>query len=224
MCGRFTLRTPLGKLIEQFQLESAPEQLPLRFNVAPTDSVLSLRDTADQRETVMLRWGLVPPWAKELSIGSRMINARSETVAEKPAFREAFRRRRCLVLADGYLEWKKVGSKKQPYHIRMQDHRPFAFAGLWERWTRGDEPLETCTILTTDANSLSREVHDRMPVILQPNDYDLWLDPKFQQAEPLQRLLQPYPSDEMEMVMVSMRVNSVRHDDAACLQEQRELF
>lgn len=213
----------MAALAEQFQLESTP-QLPLRFNIAPTQEVLAVRSPDGVREAALLRWGLVPYWANDLSIGSRMINARSETVAEKPAFSWAFKRRRCLVVSDGYLEWKKIGSKKQPYHIRMQDHRPFAFAGLWERWTKGETPLESCTIITTDANDLSAEVHDRMPVILNESDYELWLDPDFSEAAPLTKLLRPFPSDEMELAAVSMRVNNVNNDDADCLREQRELF
>lgn len=223
MCGRFTLRTPASLLVEQFRLESTP-QLPLRFNIAPTQDVLAVRAAGDLRQPILLRWGLVPYWAKDLSVGSRMINARAETIAEKPAFRSAFRTRRCLVLSDGYIEWRKIGSQKHPYHIRFQDQRPFAFAGLWERWKGGEAPVETCTIVTTDANELSREVHDRMPVILDEENYDVWLDSEFADTKHLQSLLRPYPSDDMELAAVSRRVNNVKYDDAECLVEQRELF
>ncbi len=224
MCGRFTLRTPMGLLVEQFRLENSV-QMSLRFNVAPTQQVVAVRSLDESpRHADLLRWGLVPSWAKELSIGSRMINARCETVAEKPAFRSAFKKRRCLVLADGYIEWKKVGSKKQPYHIHMSDDRPFAFAGLWERWSKGESPVETCTVITTDANELTRDVHDRMPVILDESHYDLWLDPEFQDRDTLCEMLSSYPSNEMAMDAVSMRVNKVQNDDPECLEVQQQLF
>jgi len=205
----------------------AETQLPLRFNIAPTQEVAAVRQAQGQpRRLDNLRWGLIPFWAKDTKIGARMINARGETVAEKPAFRSAFEKRRCLILSDGYFEWKKEGSKKQPFYIRMADDRPFAFAGLWEKW-RGDgeaEPLETCTVITTTANDLTQPIHERMPVILGPNDYQPWLDRKNSKREQLEYLLQPYPSSEMKVERVSMHVNNVRNDDPQCLEVQRELF
>jgi len=222
----------MSLLIEQFRLETSP-QMQLRFNVAPTQDVVAVRSNDSKRNAAAIRWGLVPSWAEDISIGSRMINARAETVAEKPAFRAAFKRRRCLVLADGYIEWKKMGGQKRPFHIHMSDDRPFAFAGLWESWrdkqaTTGDSEesraIETCTVITTDANSLTSDVHDRMPAILPEDSYDMWLDPEFSATELLQRLLQPYDSDEMLMDEVSTRVNNVRNDDPACLTIQKELF
>ena len=229
MCGRFTLRTPTNILVEQFRLGSAP-QLALRFNIAPTQPVAVVRQSPEdsQRHLSLLRWGLIPAWAKDASIGARMINARAESVAEKPAFRSAFKRRRCLVPADGYYEWQKIGSRKQPHYIRMRDDRPFAFAGLWEQW-RGEEGqdaqlLETCTIITTESNELSRPIHDRMPVILDTEDYGLWLDPEVEDRGRLERLLRPFESAKMVADPVSTYVNNVRNDDTKCIAIQRELF
>lgn len=229
MCGRFTLRTPANLIIEQFgaRLESdSPTRWKPRYNVAPTQECPVLR--GPDRQLDKLRWGLVPFWAQDLRAGARMINARSETVATKPAFRSAFKTRRCLVPADGYFEWIRVGKKKQPYWIRMKDQRPFLMAGLWESWRpKGDteaEPVETFTVLTTSSNELTQEIHDRMPVILYPNDYDRWLDPKLQNAEELQHLFEPHDSSAMRLDPVNDRVNSVRNDDEACVQIQSTLF
>jgi len=236
MCGRFTLRTPTNLLVQQFLLDSAPA-LPPRYNIAPTQQIAAVRKTSDdpQRHLVLLHWGLIPSWADDAKIGSRMINARGETVAEKPAFRAAFKRRRCLVPADGYYEWKKPaggkgksnsGGKKQPYYITMADDRPFAFAGLWEYWegASAEGPIESCTIITTDANQRTAEIHDRMPVILHEDDYELWLDPELQEKKPLLPLLKPYASDEMQATPVSTHVNNPRNDDPRCIEAQRELF
>ena len=228
MCGRFTLRTPTNLLVQQFLLDSAPE-LPLRYNIAPTQSVAVARESSDLpgRHLVMLQWGLIPSWAKDPKMGARMINARGETVAEKPSFRAAFKRRRCLVLADGYYEWQKGAAKgkKQPVYITMADDRPFAFAGLWEHWEgSGEGPIESCTIITTDSNDLTADVHDRMPVILHAEDYDLWLDRELEEKEPLLPLLRPYHSDDMKVTLVSTHVNNARNDDPGCIQAQRELF
>ncbi len=205
--------------------------MKLRFNIAPTQDVAVVRKTADdpQRQLVMLHWGLIPSWAKEAKLGQRMINARGETVAEKPSFRAAFKRRRCLVLADGYYEWQKPaakGTKKQPYYIHMQDDRAFAFAGLWEYWEGASSsgPIESCTIITTDSADLTADIHDRMPVILPPEAYELWLDPELQDKDPLLPLLAPYAGDDLQAAPVSTHVNSVRNDDASCIEVQRELF
>lgn len=224
MCARFTLRTPMSVLVDQFRLEQAPQQLELRYNVAPTQPVAAVRVKDEQRRCLLFRWGLVPSWAKDLSIGSRLINARSETVAEKPSFRFAFRHRRCLVLTDGYFEWRKEGKIKQPYYFRMADERPFAFAGLWDRWRGGEEPLESCTVLTTEPNELTRGIHNRMPVILEESDYDLWLDPDVEDKAPLLKLLRSYDSSAMKSEPVSTRVNNVRNDDPECVAVQRGLF
>jgi putative SOS response-associated peptidase YedK len=218
MCGRFTLATPGQTIAEAFELSAAPELRP-RYNIAPTQPVAAIRAAgAAGRELVMLRWGLIPSWAKDAAIGDRMINARGETVAEKPSFRAPLRSRRCLVLADGFFEWKREGERKQPYHIRMRDRRPFAFAGLWDRWAPpGGEPVESCTIVTTEPNELMAAIHDRMPVILPAAAHALWLDPAVRESERLQELLQPFDPDAMEAFSVSPRVNSPRNDDRDCI-------
>lgn len=209
----------MNLIVEQFLLDGAPEWPP-RYNVAPTQKLLCARREPDdnRRQAALLHWGLVPSWADDPKIGNRMLNARAEGVADKPSFRTAFRQRRCLVIADGYYEWKTEGKIKQPYYIRMQDERPFAFAGLWERWRKGEgDPLESVTIITTTSNDLTRFVHDRMPVILDAADYDRWLDPKYFDREELEKLLVPYDSPLMKAEPVSTRVNNVRNDDAECL-------
>jgi putative SOS response-associated peptidase YedK len=219
----------MSKLVEQFQLADVP-QLQFRFNIAPTQDVATIRvaGEAGQRQLSMLRWGLIPSWAKDPSMGARMINARAETVAQKPSFRSAFRRRRCLVPADGFYEWQKQGRRKQPFYFRRRDDQPFALAGLWEPWwedeQRDQPPLETCTIITTEANELSRPIHDRMPVILEAGDYDLWLDPDVQATEPLEALLKPYDASQLRVDPVSTRVNNVRNDDPKCIEPPGELL
>lgn len=220
MCGRFTLITPAEALAEQFQLFEIPSLAP-RYNIAPTQPVAAVRRVPGdgQRELVLLRWGLVPFWAKDPGIGARMINARSETVAEKPAFRAAFRRRRCLVPADGFYEWRRLERGKQPFYVRLRDERPFAFAGLWEHWEGPDETaIDSCTLLTTEPNDLIRPVHSRMPVILAPKDYDLWLDPGVQKVELLQPLLRPYPSEGMLAYPISTWVNKPKNDSPRCIE------
>jgi putative SOS response-associated peptidase YedK len=198
------------------------EPLQPRFNIAPTQAVAAVRRVPESsepaRQLVLLRWGLVPSWAKDPKIGNSLINARAESVAAKPAFRTAFRRRRCLVVADGFYEWQRTGTKKQPYFIRLADDRPFAFAGLWEFWEGPDHSaLESCTLITTSANELMAPIHDRMPVILSPDDYDRWLDPAIQKPDQLQPLLRPYPSGEMLAYPVSTHVNNPRNEDAECI-------
>ncbi len=220
MCGRFTLITPAEALAEQFQLFEIPSLVP-RYNIAPTQPVAAVRRVPGdgQRELVLLRWGLVPFWAKDPGIGARMINARSETVAEKPAFRAAFRRRRCLVLADGFYEWRRLERGKQPFYVRLRDERPFAFAGLWEHWEGSDEAaIDSCTLMTTEPNDLIRPVHSRMPVILAPKDYDLWLDPGVQKADLLRPLLRPYPSEGMLAYPISTWVNKPKNDSPRCIE------
>jgi putative SOS response-associated peptidase YedK len=168
-----------------------------------------------------MRWGLVPPWADDLAIGNRMINARGETVDQKPSFRKAFASRRCLIPADGYFEWQKTADGKQPYLIELADGGVFAMAGLWEenRKVAGDAaPLLTCTVITTEANQMTGKVHDRMPVILEPEQYDRWLDPGFRDAEALKEMLDPAAEDLLRMTPVSRHVNNPRNDDAECAQ------
>ena len=222
MCGRFTLRAPASIVAAEFGLFEMPAFTPC-FNIAPTQPVAVVRygpeRSESERELVWLHWGLIPSWAKDRSIGNRMINARSETVAEKPAYRAAFRRRRCLVAADGFYEWQRTGRAKQPWFIRLRDDRPFAFAGLWEHWEGADHSyVESCTLVTTEPNSLMRPIHDRMPVILASEAYDRWLDPEVQKPEPLLPLLRPYPAEEMIAYPVSPYVNSPTHDDPQCIE------
>jgi putative SOS response-associated peptidase YedK len=225
MCGRFTLRASPHQLALVFPGE-IPQDLAPRYNIAPTQPVAAVRADAAGPHFVQLRWGLVPSWAKDAASGARMINARAETVAEKPAFRAAFRRRRCLVLADGYFEWQKLEKAKQPYLIHFRDDRPFAFAGLWERWQPPDAaaPLETCTILTTEANDRTRPIHDRMPVILSPPDFAMWLDPNLPQADRLLSLLRPYDSTPLAADPVETWVNKPQHDDPRCVALRPTLF
>jgi putative SOS response-associated peptidase YedK len=219
MCGRFTLRTTGKAVADFFGLREIPELLA-RYNIAPTQPVAAVRVSQHHagRELAMLRWGLIPAWAADPAIGNRMINARADTVATKPAFRKAFRQRRCLIVADGFYEWKKLNGRKQPYYIRLQDGGPFAFAGLWEHWDRGDRPIDSCTILTTDANELVGSIHDRMPVILDPGDYNLWLDPDIEDAKRLEPLLVPYRSEAMAAYPVSTMVNNPKADDPRCIE------
>ncbi len=203
-------------IAEQF----GPFEMPpfaARFNIAPTQPVAVVRRAAagSGRELAWLRWGLVPAWAKDPAIGARLINARAETAAEKPAFRAAMRARRCLVVADGFYEWRRTGRAKQAYLFQLDGGRPFAFAGLWETWRRPDNsPLETCTLLTTDANELVRPIHDRMPAILPPAAYQAWLDAAVENPSKLA----PYPSGEMHAQAVGDFVNSPAHDSPRCIE------
>nr|WP_290221473.1 SOS response-associated peptidase [Trichocoleus desertorum] len=231
MCGRFTQSQSATTLAATFQLSVVPD-LPPRYNIAPTQPVTAVLATTEsasnqtseeapdrtERQMRQLRWGLIPSWAKDMKMGAKMINARAETVAEKPAFRSAFRQRRCLIVADGFYEWQRLEGKKQPFYFRFLNQQPFAFAGLWEHWQSPEgESIDSCTILTTQANELLSTIHDRMPVILPPSSYDLWLDPAVRQLEPLQPLLQPYPAETMTAYPVSTKVNSPAYDHAECI-------
>jgi putative SOS response-associated peptidase YedK len=214
MCGRFTLTIDPNHLQEAFPWAVIPNDLNPRYNIAPSQLVAVIPNTGDNVLS-MYKWGLIPSWSKDPSIGDRMINARAETLAEKPSFRNAFRRRRCMILADGFYEWKQIsGSKiKQPVYIRFKDDRPFAFAGLWELWTSPDgSEIRSCTIITTQPNSIVEPIHNRMPVILSPEAYSQWLNPEDQPAAQLNELLKPYPSDEMVAFPVSKLVNSPQYD------------
>jgi putative SOS response-associated peptidase YedK len=218
MCGRYTLTAPAESLAEEFGFKDSSVELTQSYNVAPTQGVAAVLEEGGVRRLELLRWGLIPPWADDPQIGSRMINARSETAPEKPSFRRAFRERRCLIPADGFYEWQRTNGAKQPFYIHMEDGRPFAFAGLWESWGRGGEgEIRTCTILTTGANAVVGEIHKRMPVILAPDAYDVWLDPSSERDE-LTGLLAPYPEDEMEAYPVSRFVNSPSNNDPRCVE------
>ncbi len=216
MCGRYTLRADAREIARHFEVEAVPGVTP-RYNVAPSQAVAIIRVAkGGDREADMYRWGLIPSWAKDPGIGNKLINARSETVAEKPAFRDAFKRRRCLVIADGFFEWEKLPARgKQPYYFKLKDDQAFAFAGLYEHW-RGpdDRVINSCTLLTTQANDVLRPVHDRMPVMLHQADYDLWLDTDVRQTELLQELFKPYPAEEMTSYWVSTLVNKPTIDNA----------
>lgn len=214
MCGRFTLSQSAEAIASVFQLNQVPTLEP-RYNIAPTQPVSTVLQTTAQKERQfqMWRWGLIPAWAKDATIGAKLINARAETVAEKPSFRSAFRHRRCLVVADGFYEWRRQEGKKQPFYFRMHNGQPFAFAGLWEHWQDPDgEAIASVTIITTAANELLQPIHDRMPVILNPKDYDLWFDPALQKSEHLQQLLQPYSAAAMISYPVSTKVNKPTND------------
>jgi putative SOS response-associated peptidase YedK len=219
MCGRFTLTVSGETIADFFGLTEVPTLAP-RYNVAPTQALLAVRVPAPEapRQAARLRWGLVPSWAKDPRIGNQLLNARAETAAEKPAFRTALRRRRCLIPADGFYEWQQRGGAKQPYCFRLSDDRLFAFAGLWERWQDpSGQTLETCTVLTTEANELVRPIHDRMPVLLARNHFADWLDPNLQDSVRLLAMLRAYPAEEMRAYPVSAWVSNPRHEDSRCL-------
>lgn len=218
MCGRFALIAPGEAIAEQFGVADVPALVP-RYNIAPTQPVMAVRlaSSSQKWELALLHWGLIPSWAKDMKLAARMINARSETVTEKPAFRAAFKRRRCLIPADGFYEWQKLGKTKQPIYIHASDGRLFAFAGLWETWHAADgSMIDSCTILTTTPNELMAPIHNRMPVILEPEDYDLWLNPDPRPEDAL-HLLRPYPAEKMAAYPVSTHVNSPRNDNPDCI-------
>lgn len=232
MCGRYNLRATPHELAEAFALFREPEWTP-RYNIAPTQQIAAVRRLSAEgpREWALLRWGLIPSWSKDPSGAARMINARSESVAEKPAFRVPFRRHRCLIPANGYYEWaaqepdapppsgkKSRAPAKQPYSITVKERPLIAFAGLWDRWKNPNgETWETGTILTTAASPGMGHLHERMPVILAPEDFDLWLDPRVQDVDELRGLLVPVPSERMQADPVGTLVNNVRHDSPQCL-------
>jgi putative SOS response-associated peptidase YedK len=223
MCGRFALWTPPGTITRYFKVNVALDFQP-RYNIAPGQEILSIRQTDNaQRLPSLLRWGLIPGWAKEESIGNKMINARSETIYEKPAFKSAIKSRRCLIPANGFYEWKKEGTGKQPYLIRPLDNGLFALAGIWESWTKpgSDEKIRSCAILTTTANSVVAPIHNRMPVILRPDDFDLWLDAAGSSAR-LDKLMRPFDEGNMTCHRVSKAVNNVKIDDISLSQSQEE--
>lgn len=222
MCGRFTLRATPAELIEIFETLRAPSfTIVPRFNIAPTQLVPAVkRGSTGEREWAQLRWGLIPHWAKDAKIGSSLINARGETLTEKASFRESYRKRRCLIPADGFYEWQSVAGQKakQPLHILLRDSRPFAFAGLWDCWRSPEgHEVATFTIVTTAANDLLKPIHERMPVILGREAFEDWLDAESHPPEKVQRLLQALPADELQLQPVSTRVNNTRVDDPQCV-------
>jgi putative SOS response-associated peptidase YedK len=217
MCGRYTLSANKQRLKDTFLLWEFPD-LTARYNIAPTQAILAVKQEENSPpKATMLRWGLIPSWAKDRKIAASLINARADTVATKPSFRTAFKRRRCLIAADGFYEWRKGTTPKQPFHIRRCDGQPFAFAGLWESWHGDEQPIESCTIITTDANDVVRPLHDRMPAILAPRDYARWLDPVCSDPAVLQKMLRPYPAALMTTVPVSTFVNNAQNEGVECL-------
>lgn len=222
MCGRFTLTEPdVGVLIETFSLTHPPDPMLPRYNIAPTQGVATVVNENDgSRVLRLMRWGLIPSWAKDPSVGARMINARSETLAEKPAFRNALKRRRCLIVADGFYEWQKQPGGKVPMFITLKDRQPFGFAGLYETWTEPESgaSVTTCTIITGPANALVAPIHDRMPIILPSGAYDRWLDPQEMNTALLTDLLKPYPAGQMMAYPVSARVNAPTFDDPSLIE------
>ncbi len=224
MCGRFTLIANRKKLAEAFAGYELPQALAPRYNIAPSQAVAVIANN-EQQKIELFQWGLIPFWAKDPTIGNRMINARAETLAEKPSFKNAYRRRRCLVLADGFYEWKKVNGAKTPMYIQLAGGEPFGFAGLWESWQSPDDStILSCTIITTTPNDLLAEIHNRMPVILPASAYETWLDPAERSPDHLDGLLNPYPAAEMTAVPVSTLVNNPKNDVPECVMPQQTLF
>ena len=219
MCGHYRLSRRKQLIAEYFDTDNDVDWEP-RYNIAPSQPVGIIRQdpSTPERHFSLARWGLIPSWASDASIGFKTINARSETVANKPAFRDAFTSRRCLLPADGFFEWSRRGREKQPFHFGMQDDSLFAFAGLWDRWRDPEGAvIESCSILTTNANSLLADIHDRMPVILRQENYDLWLDPGFKDVKALAEVLVPFDAAQMRRFPVSTRINSVTNDDPECV-------
>ncbi len=219
MCGRYALIASAPRLARLLGLLDLPE-LPPRYNIAPSQSVTAIRGSQQGGpELVMMRWGLIPGWSKTPGKDYRMINAKAETLAQRPAFRTAYRRRRCLIPADGFYEWKQLTGRKQPYYFAMEDGEPFVFAGLWERWRGPDEQIiDSCAIITTEPNNVVADIHNRMPAILGRQDHAAWLDPDLQDPEALDALLGPYESSAMTATPVSSHVNSPRNDDPRCIE------
>jgi putative SOS response-associated peptidase YedK len=216
MCGRYALTAPASTIAEVFQVDVLPDVLP-RYNIAPTTEVPGVILEDGARKLANFRWGLIPSWAKDKKIAYQTINARADSVATKPAYRSAFKRRRMLLVADGFYEWEKVDSKtKIPHLIQKADGQPFAMAGIWEKWTDPEtgQEIQSCSVITTEGNDMMKPIHDRMPVILPPEAWDQWLDPKNEDTAALQALLVPYPADEMKERKVSKRVGDVKNKDA----------
>lgn len=221
MCGRFVRKTPVQAIAPLFGVEQIDTELEPSYNVAPSQQVLAVLDDGVRR-LLQLHWGLVPFWAKDPAIGNRMINARAETVAEKPSFRDAFKKRRCLIVADGFYEWRKEGQSKIPVYVHLKSGQPFGFAGLYEHWRSPEgQELRSCTILTTEPNELMRPIHNRMPVILPQEHHALWLDPTVLEGERLLPLLRPYDTTAMAAYDVSRYVNPPQNNSPQCIEPLR---
>ncbi|KLH98237.1 SOS response-associated peptidase [Brevibacillus formosus] len=220
MCGRFTIVFDAETLLNRFDIEDIPFDWREIYNVAPGQKIPAIIENKEERRIGQLKWGLVPFWSKDEKIGYKMINAKSETIQEKPAFRNLFTRKRCIIPADGFYEWKKVGKDKQPMRIMMKTGEPFAFAGLYDTWTSPEgEKLHSCTIITTKPNEVVADIHDRMPVILKKQDEQLWLDREKFDADLLQSLLVPYDHDQMRAYPVATIVGNPKNDQPECIQE-----
>ncbi len=224
MCGRFAQKTKPKNLAKKFQivLKVGLESIKPRFNIAPSSLVPCIRVPFNETKPVMetLKWGLVPSWAKDPAIGFKLANARAETMAEKPSFRSAFKKQRCLVPADGFYEWDQKTKPKQPFYFYMKNEEPFCLAGLWEFWKPKDgkgEPIQSFTLITTEANSILAPVHDRMPVILEEKDFEAWLDPRNQDVEKLKQFLKPFPASQMASYPVSLYMSNTRNEGPQCL-------
>jgi putative SOS response-associated peptidase YedK len=211
MCGRITLYTEEKQLEDRFQI-TLDFSISKRYNIAPTQSVLGITKENGERKAKLFRWGLVPFWAKNIKIGTKMINARAETLQEKPSFRHLIKRKRCLIVSNGFFEWKKDGNNKQPYFIQVHNGKPFAFAGLWDTWKQDDQTISTCTIITTTPNDLMSELHHRMPVILDSEKEEVWLDETLTDVEYIKSLLTPFDEKTMNAYPVSTNVNNPRND------------
>ena len=223
MCGRFTLVTNMDELQSRFGFEARDMEFRPRYNIAPTQQVLTVVNDG-QRRAEFMRWGLIPFWAKDPKIGYRMINAVGETAATKPAFRAAFKRRRCLILADGFFEWRKEGKAKIPTYIFLKSKEPFAFAGLWETWKSPDgDTVRSCSIVTTKPNEFIAPIHNRMPVILSQETEPLWMDPMTEEGEPLTSLLVPSPAEGLDSYVVSTVVNSVKNSGPECIEPEQPM-
>jgi putative SOS response-associated peptidase YedK len=217
MCGRFVLFNVKETLIEKFRIDEIESDPAPNYNIAPSLGISAVIRDGNKNKLVKLHWGLVPFWAKDKSIGSKMINGRIETVAEKPAFKNAFKKRRCLILADGFYEWQGKEGNKQPYYISIPSDEPFAFAGLWESWDKEEPVYKSCTIITIESSGPVQEIHHRMPVILKPENHDKWLDPKIQASKELMAILQEGMIRDMKYHPVSKRVNKAENNDKRLL-------
>ena len=219
MCGRFTLQTPEAQIRKAFNLQIT-EQLSLspRYNIAPSQNVPIIRDTEDGHEMTLTQWGLVPHWSKESKTKYSTINARIETVAEKPTYRTPFKSRRCLIPADGFYEWKVINGHKIPHYIRMRTGSVFASAGIWDRWEGEGASLDSCSIIVMPANEVMKPIHERMPAIIAPAHYDLWLDPRITDKDEIMKFLNSAPSSQLKFYPISPWVNSPKHDDDCCIQ------
>jgi putative SOS response-associated peptidase YedK len=217
MCGRFVREKSIPVIAAEFGVDQISTDLEPSYNIAPTQRVAAVINDG-QKQLVAFQWGLIPSWADDPKIGNKLINAKSETITEKASFRNAFKKRRCLIVADGFFEWQKIGQAKRPVYIHLKSGKPFGFAGLYETWKSPEgEPIATCTIITTEANEIIKPIHDRMPVIIAKEARDLWIDPGVKDREALLELLKPYPSDEMETWPVSKMVNSPMNNSPDCI-------